>query len=100
MIRRAALLILAAVAACGGTSAAPRPAPTAAPVSDHNPHRRLTAEECGQLHDFMREKGWLAGADAPREAVVKGCVESPEATRAFYDCVLASETREESERCQ
>lgn len=95
----ALLLVVDFVGACGGSAAVT--APPAAPAFDErDPHRHLTAEECGKVHDFMVEKGWMSAADAPREDVVRGCLDSPEATRAFYDCLLASATKEESDRCQ
>lgn len=92
---RLALLLLGCVTACGGGQTAPKGA------QDHDDlHRHLTAAECGTLYDFMHEHGWMAEAEAPRETVVKGCLEAPDTTRAFMDCVLKATSREEADRCR
>jgi hypothetical protein len=85
-------LLLLALAACGG--AAPHP------VVDRDPHRLLNAGECGELYDFMKGHGWLQAGQTPREEVVKACVGSRETTRAYYDCVMGSDTIEEADRCR
>lgn len=92
---RAALLLF--LCACGGASTAVQ-APDSRNHKD--PHRHLTTEECGQLYDFMHGHDWLGAAEAPRDTVVKGCMDAPDATRAFLDCVLAASTREDAERCR
>lgn len=93
-----------ALACGGGARSAPPTDPAAAPESGtaaagDDPHRKLTADECGSFYDFMKGKGWLSQPDAQREAVVAGCMEMG-ATQAFHQCIFGSATREEADRCQ
>ncbi len=97
-MRLAVVALVLASVACGGGPAAPPPRAVAPSIQD-DLHRRLTAEECGQLHDVMRERGWLVESEAPRETIVANCVETPQATKAFFDCMMAAGTREDSARC-
>ena len=48
----------------------------------------------------MSQAERLPRIGVPRAVVIKGCLDAPESTKAFLDCVLASTTREESDRCQ
>ena len=48
---------------------------------------------------FLEQKRWLPDPDATSEEVVKSCLEM-KATKAYSDCILGSDTREEAERCQ
>jgi hypothetical protein len=95
---RLALLLLCA-AACGSSAKTKPAAPAAPPAPGGDPHRKLTAEDCGTFYDFMKQKNWLDSPDAQRDAVVASCLEMG-ATQAFHDCIFASQTREEAERCQ
>jgi hypothetical protein len=95
------ILLVALASGCGSsarppTAAAPAP-PPAAPGGD--PHRKLTGEDCGAFYDFLKQKSWLDNPDAQRDAVIASCLEMG-ATQALYDCIFASQTREEAERCQ
>jgi hypothetical protein len=85
--------------ACGGSQPRQQAEVQAVAEQAKDPHRKLTADECGVVFDFMKEKGWFAQPDAQRDAVVAGCLEMG-ATQAFQQCILGSTTREDADRCQ
>src|SRR5512134_3515874 len=95
------LAVCAAAAACGGGKKPAPGSPAAAtplPPGD-DPHRKLTADECGSFYDFMKQKGWLTEPGAQRDKVIAGCLEMG-ATAAFHECIFASTSREDADRCQ
>lgn len=87
---------------CGGGSRAASTTTEAAPIvaaPGGDPHRKLTADECGSFYDYMKSKGWLAEPDAQRDKVIASCLEMG-ATQAFHECIFGSTSREDADRCQ